>query len=69
MFLTDETKCEQIKNRKIFMQPEAEDYAMRAARRLIELAAARPGAALADVFGLALICLMVFAGFAMTSVA
>ncbi|MEX2520457.1 MAG: hypothetical protein WD969_14140 [Paracoccaceae bacterium] len=42
---------------------------MRAARRLIELAAARPGAALADVFGLALICLMVFAGFAMTSVA
>lgn len=41
---------------------------MRAARRIAELAAARPGAALADILGLASICVMVFAGFALTAV-
>ncbi|WP_340108972.1 hypothetical protein [Pikeienuella sp. HZG-20] len=42
---------------------------MRTASRLIELAAARPREALADIFGLAVICAMVFAGFAITAAA
>ena len=40
---------------------------MKAARRIAELAAARPGAALADVLGLLSICAMFFAGFALTA--
>ena len=40
---------------------------MNAARRIAELAAARPAAAVADVLGLASICIMVFAGFALTA--
>lgn len=42
---------------------------MSAVGRLIELAAARPGEALADVLGLAAICVMVFAGLAATAFA
>lgn len=40
---------------------------MTAARRIAELAAARPGGAFADILGLAAMCAMVFAGFALTA--
>lgn len=42
---------------------------MKVAARLYELAAIRPGEALADILGLAACCAMVFAGFAATAFA
>lgn len=40
---------------------------MRTVSRMIELASERPGEALTDVIGLAVICVMIFGGFAITS--
>lgn len=41
---------------------------MTAARRIAELAAARPAGAFADILGLAVMCGMVFAGFFLTAI-
>lgn len=42
---------------------------MKIAARMARLAAARPAEALSDVLGLAAICVLVFVGFAATSIA